>query len=142
MSIFKEGITLEELNRQSRNTMVEHIGIEFTAIGADFLEAKMPVDARTHQPFGLLHGGASVALAETLGSMAAACCIDLSHQFCVGLDINANHVKGVTNGYVKGVTKPVHIGKKTQVWEIRITNERDELVCISRITMAVLDKLK
>jgi 1,4-dihydroxy-2-naphthoyl-CoA hydrolase len=142
MSIFKEGITLEELNRQSRNTMVEHIGIEFTAIGPDFLEAKMPVDARTHQPFGLLHGGASVALAETLGSMAAACCIDLSRQFCVGLDINANHVKGVTNGYVKGITKPIHIGKKTQVWEIRIINERDELVCISRITMAVLDKLK
>jgi 1,4-dihydroxy-2-naphthoyl-CoA hydrolase len=142
MSIFKEGITLEELNRQSRNTMVEHIGIEFTAIGPDFLEAKMPVDARTHQPFGLLHGGASVALAETLGSMAAACCIDLSRQFCVGLDINANHVKGATSGYVKGITKPVHIGKKTQVWEIRITNERDELVCISRITMAVLDKLK
>lgn len=120
--------------------MVEHLGIEFTAIGDDYLEAKMPVDKRTHQPFGLLHGGASVALAETLGSMAAACCIDLSKQYCVGLDINANHVKGVTSGYVKGVTKPIHIGKKTHVWEIRITNEKDELVCISRITMAVLDK--
>jgi 1,4-dihydroxy-2-naphthoyl-CoA hydrolase len=141
MSIFKEGITLEALNKQSKNTMVEHIGIEFTGIGNDYIEARMPVDKRTHQPFGLLHGGASVALAETLGSMAAACCIDLEKQFCVGLEINANHVKGVKTGIVKGITKPIHIGKKTQVWEIRISNEKDELVCISRITMAVLDKL-
>jgi 1,4-dihydroxy-2-naphthoyl-CoA hydrolase len=141
MAIFKEGITLEDLNKQSRNTMVEQIGIEFTAMGADFIEARMPVDRRTHQPFGLLHGGASVALAETLGSMAAACCIDLTRQFCVGLDINANHIKGVKSGYVTGITKPVHIGKKTQVWEIRITNEAKELVCISRITMAVLDRV-
>jgi 1,4-dihydroxy-2-naphthoyl-CoA hydrolase len=141
MALFKEGLTIEMLNKQSANTMVEQIGIEFTAIGDDFLEARMPVDKRTHQPFGLLHGGASVALAETLGSMAAACCIDLSKQFCVGLEINANHIKGVRNGYVKGTTKPVHIGKKTQVWEIRITNDKDELVCISRITMAVLDKI-
>jgi 1,4-dihydroxy-2-naphthoyl-CoA hydrolase len=139
MSIFKEGITLEDLNKQSRKTMVEHLGIEFTAMGSDFIEAQMPVDYRTHQPYGLLHGGASVALAETLGSMAAACCVDLSKQFCVGLDINANHIKGVKNGYVKGITKPIHIGKKTQVWEIRISNEKEELVCISRITMAVLD---
>jgi 1,4-dihydroxy-2-naphthoyl-CoA hydrolase len=139
MTIFKEGITLEELNKQSRNTMVEHLGIEFTALGPDFLEAKMPVDKRTHQPFGLLHGGASVALAETLGSMAAACCIDMTRQFCVGLEINANHIKGVKTGYVKGITKAIHIGRKTQVWEIRITNEKDELVCISRITMAVLE---
>src|SRR3954464_10463718 len=112
MSIFKQGITLELLNAQSRNTMVEQIGIEFTAIGSDFLEAKMPVDKRTHQPFGLLHGGASVALAETLGSMAAACCVDLTRQFCVGLDINANHIKGVKTGYVKGITRAIHIGKK------------------------------
>jgi 1,4-dihydroxy-2-naphthoyl-CoA hydrolase len=139
MAIFKDGITLDELNKQSRNTMVEHLGIEFTAMGPDFLEAKMPVDKRTHQPFGLLHGGASVALAETLGSMAAACCVDLTRQFCVGLDINANHIKGVKTGYVKGITRAVHIGKKTQVWEIRITNETNDLVCISRITMAVLD---
>jgi 1,4-dihydroxy-2-naphthoyl-CoA hydrolase len=141
MSIFKEGITLEELNKQSRNTMVEHIGIEFTAMGNDYLQATMPVDKRTHQPYGLLHGGASVALAETLGSMAAACCVDLEKQFCVGLEINANHVKGVKSGSVKGTAKSIHIGKKTQVWEIRITNEKDELVCVSRITMAVLDKL-
>ena len=140
MRIFQENLTLDALNSLSKSTMVEAIGIEFTAIGADYLEAKMPVDARTHQPFGLLHGGASVALAETLGSMAANCCVDMKRQFCVGLEINANHVRGARNGYVKGTAKPIHIGKKTQVWEIQIMNEGDELVCISRITMAVLDK--
>ena len=142
MGIFHESITLDALNGLSKNTMVEHLGIEFTAIGPDSIEAKMPVDARTHQPFGLLHGGASVALAETLGSVAAAYCIDGTRQFCVGLDINANHIRGVKQGYVKGTTKPLHIGKTTQVWEIRIVNDHDELVCISRITMAVLDKKK
>lgn len=120
--------------------MVDHIGIEFTAIGDDFLEAKMPVDHRTHQPLGMLHGGASVALAETMGSVAATCCVDVTRQFCVGLEINANHLKSVRSGFVKGVTKAIHIGKKTQVWEIRIVNEQEELVCISRITLAVLDK--
>lgn len=140
MGIFSKDITLEALNKLSRNTMAERIGIEFTAIGDDFMEARMPVDSRTHQPFGLLHGGASVALAETLGSVAAHCCVDPAKQFCVGLDINANHLRGVREGFVTGITKPIHIGKKTQVWEIRITNQKDELVCISRITMAVLDK--
>ena len=140
MALFPENVTLQVLNKLSKNTMAERIGIEFTAIGADFLEAKMPVDERTRQPFGLLHGGASVALAETMGSVAAACCVDGSRQFCVGLEINANHIRGVRQGFVRGITKPVHIGKKTQVWEIRIVNESDELVCISRITMAVLDK--
>jgi 1,4-dihydroxy-2-naphthoyl-CoA hydrolase len=139
MGIFRQDITLEALNGMAKNTLAETIGIEFITIGDDFLEAKMPVDHRTHQPFGLLHGGASVALAETLGSVAAACCIDVTKQFCVGLEINANHVKGAKSGFVKGTTKPVHIGKQTQVWEIRITNEKNELVCISRITMAVLD---
>jgi 1,4-dihydroxy-2-naphthoyl-CoA hydrolase len=140
MKIFSDQITVKLLNDWSPNTMAEAIGIEFTAVGPDYLEAKMPVDHRTHQPFGLLHGGASVALAETLGSVAAQCCVDNSKYYCVGLEINANHLKGVKTGYVKGITKPVHIGKKTQVWEIRISNESDELVCISRITMAVLDK--
>lgn len=120
--------------------MVAHLGIEFTQIGDDFIEAKMPVDHRTHQPAGLLHGGASVALAETLGSVAATCCIDRTKQQCVGLEINANHIKSVRSGYVIGVAKPIHIGKKTQVWEIKITNEQLELVCVSRITIAVLDK--
>lgn len=140
MSIFRKGISTEDLNNLSRNTMAEQIGIEFTAIGDDFIEARMPVDKRTHQPFGLLHGGASVALAETLGSVAATCCVDATRQFCVGLEINANHLKSVRSGYVKGVTRPVHIGKKTQVWEVRITGEDNELVCISRITLVVLEK--
>jgi 1,4-dihydroxy-2-naphthoyl-CoA hydrolase len=140
MSIFKPAVTVERLNALSRATMAEQIGIEFIHVGADFLQARMPVDHRTHQPFGLLHGGASLALAETMGSVAATCCVDLEKQFCVGLEINANHIKSVRTGFVIGTTRPIHIGKKTQVWEIRITTEGDELVCISRITMAVLDK--
>src|SRR6478609_1414819 len=129
MSIFKQGITLEMLNKLSANTLVDTLGIVYTTIGEDFLEARMPVDHRTHQPLGLLHGGASVALAETMGSVAATLCVDTSKQFCVGLDINANHLRSVRSGFVKGITKPIHIGKKTQVWEIRITNEANEMVC-------------
>jgi 1,4-dihydroxy-2-naphthoyl-CoA hydrolase len=140
MGIFKEATTVEALNAWSKNTLTEHLGIAFVTIGEDFLEARMPVDARTHQPMGLLHGGASVALAETMGSVAATLCVDRSKQYCVGLEINANHLKGVRDGFVTGITKPIHIGKKTQVWEIRISNELKELVCVSRITMAVLDK--
>ncbi|MEQ1585004.1 MAG: hotdog fold thioesterase [Cyclobacteriaceae bacterium] len=140
MSVFKPGITLDSLNKLSLNTMVSHLGIEFTSIGEDHISAKMPVDHRTQQPLGLLHGGASVTLAETLGSVAATCCVDHNTQYCVGLDINANHVKSVKSGYVFGTTKPIHIGKRTHVWEIRIVNEANELVCISRITMAVIDK--
>lgn len=140
MSVFKPGITLESLNKFSLNTMVSHLGIEFTSIGEDYISAKMPVDYRTQQPLGLLHGGASVTLAETLGSLAATCCVDQTTQYCVGLDINANHVKSARSGYVYGTTKPIHIGKRTHVWEIRIVNEANELVCISRITMAVIDK--
>lgn len=140
MTLFKSGTTIERLNQFSANTMVEHLGIEITAIGADYIEAKMPVDHRTHQPLGLLHGGASVALAETLGSVAATCCVDMQTQYCVGLEINANHIKSVKEGFVYGITRPIHIGKKTHVWEIKITNEKKELVCISRITLAVIDK--
>ena len=140
MPIFKPGITLEALNKMSANTMVDHLGITYTALGEDYLEAKMPVDHRTHQPLGLLHGGASVALAETLGSVAAMCCLDTGLQYPVGLEINANHVKGVREGYVIGRVRPVHVGKKTHVWEIRIITEKNELVCISRITMAIIDK--
>ena len=140
MPLFNPNLTLEMLNNMFAKTMMEHIGIEITRIGDDFIEARMPVDHRTHQPMGLLHGGASVTLAETLGSMASVCCLDISKQYCVGLDINANHIKSVREGFVTGITKPIHIGKKTQVWEIRITNEQQELVCISRITMAVIDR--
>ncbi|MBX2966291.1 MAG: hotdog fold thioesterase [Cyclobacteriaceae bacterium] len=140
MSLFNPNVTPEILNKMSVNTMVEHLGIVFTAVGDDYLQATMPVDHRTHQPYGLLHGGASVALAETLGSVAAHCCIDINTQYCVGLDINANHVKGIKQGIVTGTTKPIHLGKRTHVWEIRITNEQHELICISRLTMAILDK--
>lgn len=140
MGIFQQHVDIKALNRLSRNTLSEQIGIEFTAAGEDFIEAKMPVDRRTHQPFGLLHGGASVALAETLGSVAATCCVDQTREFCVGLEINANHIRSVKSGFVKGTAKPIHIGKKTQVWEVRIVSETDELVCVSRITLAVLEK--
>jgi 1,4-dihydroxy-2-naphthoyl-CoA hydrolase len=140
MSIFTQLVTPQSLNQMSSNTMVTHLGIEFTRVGEDFIEAKMPVDSRTHQPLGLLHGGASVALAETLGSVAASCCIDITKQYCVGLEINANHIKSIKSGFVFGITKPIHMGKKTHVWEIKITNEQQELICISRITMAVIDK--
>ena len=141
MRIFDNNITLEALNKLSRKTLAEHLGMEFTAIGDDFIEARMPVDHRTHQPLGLLHGGASVALAETLGSVAATCCIDTTKQFCVGLEINANHLRSVKEGFVKGKASPIHVGKKTQVWEIKIVNETTgDLVCISRITIAVLEK--
>lgn len=140
MPLFNPNVTTETLNRMSVNTMVTHLGIEFTRIGEDFIEARMPVDHRTHQPLGLLHGGASVVLAETLGSVAATCCVDMSKQYCVGLEINANHIKSVREGFVTGITRPIHVGKKTQVWEIKISNEQNELVCVSRITMAVIDK--
>jgi 1,4-dihydroxy-2-naphthoyl-CoA hydrolase len=133
-------VTLQFLQSTSKNTLVEHLGIEYIDSGADFIKAKMPVDHRTHQPLGLLHGGASVALAETLGSIAANCTLDPEKQYAVGLEINANHIKSARSGWVYGITRPIHIGKKTQVWEIRVTNEADELLCISRITIAVMDK--
>jgi len=124
----------------SANTLNQSLGIEFTEIGTNWLTARMPVDHRTHQRFGILHGGASVALAETLGSVAAHLCIDNSKQYCVGLEINANHLKGVRDGFVYGTTRPIHTGRSTQVWEIKITNEENEMVCVSRITMAILSK--
>ena len=132
--------SLEFLNSTSKNTLVEHLGIEFTAVGEDFLEASMPVDFRTVQPYGLLHGGASVVLAETLGSLASSLTIDPDHQICVGLEINANHIKSVREGKVIGKANPIHLGKSTQVWEIKIQTESGQLCCISRITMAILDK--
>ncbi len=134
------GITVEELSKLGKGNMGDHLGIEITEVGPDFLCGKMPVDHRTKQPFGLLHGGASVVLAETLGSIAASCCVDPEKYYCVGLEINANHIKSARDGFVYGKASPIHIGKQTQVWEIRITNEAGQLVCISRITMAVLER--
>lgn len=140
MSYFRPGITLEILNKLSNNTLAGHLGIEVIELGEDSITAKMPVDYRTHQPMGLLHGGASVALAETLGSIGAMCCLDFDKQYCVGLEINANHIKSAKSGFVFGTAKPIHVGKRTQVWEIKIVNESQELVCISRITLAIIDK--
>jgi 1,4-dihydroxy-2-naphthoyl-CoA hydrolase len=140
LSFIDKGVTVQHLNQLSANTMVSHLGITFTEVGQDFLVARMPVDSRTHQPLGLLHGGASVALAETLGSVAAHICVDQSTQYCVGLEINANHIKGIKSGFVNGRTTAVHVGKRTHVWEIKITNDEGALICLSRITMAVIDK--
>jgi 1,4-dihydroxy-2-naphthoyl-CoA hydrolase len=140
MSIWYAKPTLEALQQQAAGTLIERLGIEFVEIGADFLCARMPVDARTTQPFGILHGGASVALAETLGSAAANWCVDFSEKMCVGLDINANHVRPARSGYVSGTARPVHLGSSTHVWEIRIEDEQARLVCIARLTMAVLNR--
>lgn len=138
--MFRPEVTIQHLQQLSKNTMVEHLGIEFIKITDSTITAKMPVDHRTHQPFGLLHGGASVALAETLGSVAAQISLTENGSQAVGLEINANHIKSVREGWVFGTTRPIHVGKKTQVWEITITNEKEELVCISRITVAVISK--
>jgi 1,4-dihydroxy-2-naphthoyl-CoA hydrolase len=138
MAVWKQDISLELINGWSANTMMETLGIRMTEAGDDWLRGTMPVDHRTHQPYGLLHGGASVVLAETLGSTAAMLTLDPAQEAAVGLDINANHVRGVRSGIVTGTARPIHIGRKTQVWEIRIEDEAGELVCISRITMAVI----
>lgn len=137
MPIWKKPITIDTFKEDSRNTAVERLGIELTQIGDDFLQGRMPVDERTKQPFGLLHGGASVLLAETLGSWAAYCTL-AQGQNAVGLDINANHIRAVTKGWVTGTARPLHIGATTQVWQIDIVNEQGKLVCISRLTMAIL----
>lgn len=138
--VFLSPPTLEQLNTPKVHTMVDHLGLVFTGIGDDFLEATLPVDHRTIQPFGVLHGGASVVLAETLGSVAASLTLDRTKQHAVGLEINANHLRSVREGKVTGTARPLHVGKSTQVWEIKIVNEADQLCCISRITMAILDK--
>jgi 1,4-dihydroxy-2-naphthoyl-CoA hydrolase len=140
MQLFRPDITPEKLNNLSANTMVEHLGIVFTEVGEDYIKGRMPVDHRTHQPYGILHGGASVALAETLGSVAAHCTVMHQNRFCVGLEINANHIRPVKEGFVTGTARPIHIGKRTQIWEVRLTTETGELVCISRITLAILDE--
>ena len=137
MRIWKQPISVELLTASSVCTAVSHLGIEFLEVGDDFIRARVPVDARTVQPYGLLHGGVSVVLAETLGSCGAAYCA-LPGQRVVGLDINANHLKGTTGGWVTGTTRPVHIGRSTQVWAIELCNDAGELTCVSRITMAVL----
>ncbi|HMN43558.1 MAG TPA: hotdog fold thioesterase [Povalibacter sp.] len=138
MSIWFQPVTLDQVRGLSIG-MAKHIGIEFTEIGDDFIRARMPVDERTRQPFGILHGGASVVLAETLGSTGAALAIDHARYRCVGQEINANHIRAIQAGFVIGTARPVHLGRRSHVWEIRIVDEQDRLVCISRITMAILD---
>jgi 1,4-dihydroxy-2-naphthoyl-CoA hydrolase len=138
--MFDINIQVAHLQEISKNTMVEHLGIEFLEIGQNFISAKMPVDHRTIQPMGLLHGGASIVLAETLGSVASSILVDINKFHCVGLEINANHIKSARSGYVTGKASPIHIGKKTHVWDIRIINENEDLVCISRLTVAIIEK--
>ena len=135
---FRAPVSIEELNRLSQGTLIEHLGIVFTAAGEDWLQATMPVDERTRQPYGLLHGGASVVLAETLGSTAGNLCVDTASQICVGLEINANHLRATRTGSVTGTARALHVGRTTQVWEIRIENEAGKPVCISRLTLAVV----
>jgi 1,4-dihydroxy-2-naphthoyl-CoA hydrolase len=140
MAIWKQTGSLDEINASSNDTMVSTLNIRVVEVGEDFLRGTMPVDAHTRQPFGLLHGGASVALAETLGSLAGNLCLDNSKEVAVGLDINANHIRSVTGGIVTGTAKALHIGRTTQVWEIRIEDEKQRLICISRLTLAVVPK--
>ncbi len=138
--IWKKAFTLDELKAMHKNTMPEFIGIEFLEVGDDYIKARMPVNEKTKQALGLLHGGASVVLAETIGSISSAMCIDREKQTCLGLEINANHIRAVNSGYVYGITSPIHLGRSTQVWEIKIYDEENRLTCISRITNAILER--
>ncbi len=139
---FKNDLTLQEIIAQNLNvsTMGTHLGMQFIELGNDFLKMSMPVDERTKQPYGLLHGGASCALAETVGSIASALVIDTSKQICVGLEINANHLRGAKDGMVIATATRIHIGSSTHVWDIKIHNEQEKLVCVSRLTVAILAK--
>lgn len=140
MSIFKKTNSLDFMNERNRNTMSEWIGIEFYEVGKDYLLGRMPVDHRTIQPLGIVNGGAYCALAETIGSMAANMCLEDPEEAAVGLDINANHIRSASKGFVYAKATPIHIGRKTHVWEIRITDEDEKLCCISRLTMSVIRK--
>jgi 1,4-dihydroxy-2-naphthoyl-CoA hydrolase len=135
---FNKEVNVENLLPMGKGNMGEHLGMEFVEIGADYIKAKMPVDHRTKQPYGLLHGGASVALAETLGSVGAALVIDNSKFYCVGMEINANHVRGVKEGFVIGTAISLHIGATSHVWEIKIHDEKEKLICVSRLTVAII----
>ncbi|KAF1013356.1 MAG: putative esterase [Stenotrophomonas maltophilia] len=136
--VFRDAVSIDALNTLSRGTLIEHLGIHFTAAGDDLVQARMPVDERTRQPYGILHGGASVVLAETLGSSAGNLCVDTSKQVCAGLEINANHVRAVRAGSVTGTARALHVGRSTHLWDIRIEDEQGRLVCSSRLTLAVV----
>ena len=136
-ALWKQSISVASLTDIHVNTAVAHLGIEFLEVGDDFISAKVPVDTRTRQPYGILHGGVSVVLAETLGSCGAAFASPVGYR-AVGLDINANHIRSVTNGWVTGTARPIHVGRTTHVWQIEMTNDAGQLTCVSRITMAIL----
>ncbi|MDB5036693.1 MAG: thioesterase [Bacteriovoracaceae bacterium] len=140
MGIWRNKIDLKDVQKLCENTMVSHLGMEILELGDDFIRGRMPVDHRTKQPAGLLHGGASVALAESLASLAGNFIVDSKNQMCVGVEINANHLKSTTKGYVEGISRPIHIGRTTQVWETKISRDDGELCCISRMTLAVVSK--
>jgi 1,4-dihydroxy-2-naphthoyl-CoA hydrolase len=141
MSIWRQRPTVEQLNALSKDTLGEQLDMQFTEVGDDYLVATMPVDHRTRQPFGLLHGGATAALSETLGSSAANCCLDAASEYAVGLEINANHLRAARTGRVTGTARPLHIGRRTQVWETRVEDEAGRLVCVSRLTLAVVPRV-
>lgn len=140
MAIWKYNLTLEGIKSRNVNTMVDHVGIEFTEIGEDYLKARMPVDARTIQPLGIMHGGASCVLAETVGSIASNYCLDHNFHYSVGLDINTSHIKMARGGYVTATARPINLGKTIHVWEVKIVNDEGALVSITRLTLAVLNK--
>jgi 1,4-dihydroxy-2-naphthoyl-CoA hydrolase len=137
---FEKDLTIEKLAAFRPGTIAEHLGIEWVELGTDFLKARMPVDHRTKQPYGLLHGGASCVLAETIGSVASAMVVDHQKLVCVGLEINANHIRSARDGYVTGVATPLHLGLNTHVWDIRIFDELEKMICVSRLTVAVIPK--
>jgi 1,4-dihydroxy-2-naphthoyl-CoA hydrolase len=137
---FNKSIQLADIIDFGKDTMADHLGMQFSEIGESHLKATMPVDNRTKQPYGLLHGGASAALAETLGSVASALVIDQSKWLCVGLEINANHIRSAKEGFVTGTCTPIHLGASTHVWDIKVHDEQNKLVCISRLTVAILKR--
>mgnify|MGYP006186979241 CR=1 FL=1 len=141
MSIWKtKEVDLAEVRKLEQGNILQHLGIEIVEIGGDFVSGKMPVDHRTQQPFGILHGGASVVLAESLGSVASGLVLDWGRQYAVGIEVNANHLRSVSAGYVYGTAKAVHIGRRSHVWSIEIANDSGKIVCTSRLTMMVLEK--
>ncbi len=140
MAIWFKNTSLEDLNNRGKNTMVEFLNIQFTEVGDDFLIATMPVSTRIKQPMGIVHGGANVVLAETIASTAANAVVDSTRFYCVGLEINANHIRSVKDGIITGKASPIHLGRTTQIWQINIFNEDQKMTCISRMTASVISK--
>lgn len=137
---FNNTLKTSDIAHLGKGNMGEHIGMEFVELGPDFVKARLPIDHRTIQPFGILHGGASCVLAETLGSVASYLVIDASKQIAMGLEINANHIRSAQKGFVTGIARPIHLGKATHVWDIRITDDEERLICVCRLTVVVLEK--